>query len=133
MKFGMESLKHHFASRAFLIFLVVGCINTFLSSVLAKVLEPFVGDTNLAFNIGYILSNMNAYLLNSRFVFPTKMTLTRYIKFMLSYVPNYIIQNIIVLVFFNLLGFPSLVSFLTAAVLGVPITFLFVKIFAFGR
>ena len=126
-------MKHHFASRAFLIFLVVGCINTFLSSVLAKVLEPFVGDTNLAFNIGYILSNMNAYLLNSRFVFPTKMTLTRYIKFMLSYVPNYIIQNIIVLVFFNLLGFPSLVSFLTAAVLGVPITFLFVKIFAFGR
>ena len=133
MNIRIDRLKRHFFSRAFLIFLLVGCINTLLCSFLAKILEPFVGNANLAFNIGYILSNMNAYVLNSRLVFPTDMTLSRYVKFMLSYVPNYVIQNIIVVIFYNVLALPSLVSFLIAAVLGVPITFLCVKFFAFGR
>ncbi|ERL25028.1 hypothetical protein HMPREF1985_00489 [Mitsuokella sp. oral taxon 131 str. W9106] len=96
-------------------------------------MESLVDSANLAFNIGYILSNINAYFLNSKLVFPTTITIVRYIKFALSYVPNYIIQNIIVAIVYNMLGFPSLASFLIAAVLGVPITFLCVKLFAFGR
>ena len=61
------------------------------------------------------------------------MTPARYVKFFLSYVPNYIIQNAIVFICYNLLGLPSLASYLLAAILGVPITFLCFKIFAFGR
>lgn len=133
MQFDLGTLKRHFLSREFLLFLVVGCINTFLCSFLAELLTPLFGNANVAFNAGYLLSNINAYILNGWLVFPTHLTLARYVKFFLSYVPNYIIQNIIVLVFYNWLGLPSLVSFLIAAVLGVPITFLFVKIFAFGR
>ena len=131
MRVDWQTIRHHFFTRAFLIFLVIGTLNTFLCSFLAMILEPLVRNANLAFNIGYLLSNGNAYLLNSRFVFPTRMTLARYVKFFLSYVPNYIIQNAIV--FINLLGLPSLASYLLAAILGVPITFLCVKIFAFGR
>ncbi len=133
MRVDWQTVKHHFFTRAFLLFLVVGTINTFLCSFLATVIKPLVGNANLAFNIGYLLSNGNAYLLNSLFVFPTRMTLTRYVKFFLSYVPNYIIQNAIVFVAYNLLGLPSIASYLLAAILGVPITFLCVKIFAFGR
>lgn len=133
MRVDWQTVKHHFFTRAFLLFLLIGTINTFLCSFLATVLEPLVGNANLAFNIGYLLSNVNAYLLNSLFVFPTRMTLVRYVKFFLSYVPNYIIQNAIVFVAYNLLGLPSIASYLLAAILGVPITFLCVKIFAFGR
>ena len=133
MRVDWQTIKHHFFTRAFLLFLVIGTLNTFLCSFLATILEPLVHNANLAFNIGYLLSNGNAYLLNSLFVFPTRMTLARYVKFFLSYVPNYIIQNIIVIIFYNLLGFPSIVSYLIAAVLGIPVTFLMVKIFAFGR
>lgn len=132
MRVDWQTVKHHFFTRAFLLFLVVGTINTFLCSFLATVIEPLVGNANLAFNIGYLLSNGNAYLLNSLFVFPTRMTLVRYVEFFLSYVPNYIIQNAIVFVAYNLLGLPSIASYLLAAILGVPITFLCVKIFAFG-
>lgn len=133
MRVDWQTVKHHFFTRAFLLFLVIGTLNTFLCSFLATILEPLVGNANLAFNIGYLLSNVNAYLLNSLFVFPTRMTLVRYVKFFLSYVPNYIIQNAIVFVAYNLLGLPSIASYLLAAILGVPITFLCVKIFAFGR
>ena len=44
-----------------------------------------------------------------------------------------IIQNIIVIIFYNMLGFPAVVSYLIAAILGIPVTFLMVKIFAFGK
>jgi putative flippase GtrA len=52
---------------------------------------------------------------------------------MISYIPNALIENVIVVVFFNWLGAPPLVSFLLAAILGMPVTYLLVKWFAFDR
>ena len=127
-----KNLRRHFFSREFLLFLAVGCLNTFNGSLLAKIFELLV-DTNLAFNIGYILANVIAYALNSRLIFHEPMALEKCVKFAISYIPNYLIQNIIVLLFYNRLGFPSLAAFVIAAVLGVPVTFLAVKLFAFGR
>jgi len=127
-----KTMRRHFFTREFLLFLAVGCLNTFNGSLLAKIFELLV-DTNLAFNIGYILANIIAYALNSRLIFHEPMTLEKCVKFAISYIPNYVIQNVIVFLFYNQLGFPSLAAFILAAVLGVPITFLAVKLFAFGR
>lgn len=127
-----KTVRRHFFTREFLLFLVIGCFNTFNGSLLAKIFELLV-DTNLAFNIGYILANVIAYALNSRLIFHEPMALEKCVKFAISYIPNYLIQNITVLLFYNRLGFPSLAAFVIAAVLGVPITFLAVKLFAFGR
>ena len=128
-----KRIRHHFFTREFLFFLVIGCVNTFNGTLLAWLFRHIIPDSNIAFNCGYLLSNLIAYALNSTFVFPEPLSLGRFVKFAVSYIPNFIIQNIIVLVFYNWLGFPDIVSYLTAAVLGVPVTFLFVKIFAFGR
>ena len=127
-----KTMRRHFFTREFLLFLAVGCLNTFNGSLLAKIFELLV-DTNLAFNIGYILANIIAYALNSRLIFHEPMTLEKCMKFAISYIPNYVIQNVIVFLFYNQLGFPSLAAFILAAILGVPITFLAVKLFAFGR
>ena len=129
----MEKIRHHFLTKEFLLFLLIGCFNTFSCSLIAKTITFVYPNSNMAFNAGYLISNVIAYGLNSCFVFPEALSLGRYVKFFLSYVPNYLIQNIIVLVFYNFLGFPDIASFLIAAILGVPITFLCVKIFAFGR
>lgn len=129
----IERIRHHFFTREFFLFLVIGCVNTFNGTLFAWLFKHIIPDSNIAFNCGYILANIIAYVLNSTFVFPEPLSLHRFAKFAVSYIPNYIIQNIIVLVFFNWLGFPDIASYLIAAVLGVPVTFLFVKIFAFGR
>lgn len=129
----IEKAKGHFLTREFFLFLVVGCINTFNGTFIAwlcGLVSPF---NNLNFNIGYLTGNIIAYWMNSRFIFHEALSLTRYVKFFISYIPNYIIQNIIVLIFYNLLAFPPVISYLLAAVLGIPVTFLMVKIFAFGR
>lgn len=129
----LNKAKHHFLSKEFFLFLVIGCINTFNGTFLAWLCAFLIPYNNLNFNIGYILSNLCAYWMNSRFIFHEPLSVNRYVKFFVSYIPNYIIQNIIVLIFYNMLDFPPVVSYLIAAILGIPVTFLMVKIFAFGR
>ena len=113
--------------------MVIGCINTFNGTFIAWACSYLTPYNNLNFNIGYVIGNIIAYWMNSRFIFHEVLTWQRYVKFFVSYMPNYLIQNIIVIVFYNMLDFPPIVSYLLAAVLGIPVTFLMVKIFAFGR
>lgn len=129
----IDKAKHHFLTKEFFLFLIIGCINTFNGTFLAWLCAFLSPYNNLNFNIGYILSNLCAYWMNSRFIFHEPLSINRYVKFFISYIPNYIIQNIIVIIFYNMLAFPPVVSYLIAAVLGIPVTFLMVKIFAFGR
>lgn len=129
----INKTKEHFLTREFFLFLVIGCINTFNGTFIAWLCGLLSPYNNLNFNIGYILANIIAYLMNSRIIFKKPLSFTRYVKFFISYIPNYIIQNIIVLIFYNMLGFPPVVSYLLAAVLGIPVTFLMVKLFAFGK
>lgn len=128
----LEQIRHHFLTREFFLFLVVGCINTFNGTLLTW-LYAFLLPSNLAFNLAYITSNIVAYWLNSVFIFHEAMSPSRCVKFAISYIPNYLIQNAIVFITYNLLGTHIVVSSLIAAVLGIPVTFLMVKIFAFGR
>ena len=126
-------IKHHFLTKEFFLFLIIGCINTFNGTFIAWLCSFFSPYGNVNFNIGYIVGNIIAYWMNSFFIFHERLTIKRYVKFFISYIPNYIIQNVIVLIFYNWLDYPPIVSYLLAAVLGIPITFLMVKLFAFGR
>lgn len=129
----LDQIKHHFFTREFLLFLVIGCINTFNCTLIAALLAVWIDNANLAFNSGYLLSLFIAYYLNSTIVFKEPLNYQRYLKFALSYVPNFLIQNFIVFIFYNQLHLLPLFSYLLAAVLGVPVTFLIVKIFAFSK
>ena len=129
----LHNAANEFFTVAFLKFLIVGVINTFDCSLFSILLMQLYIDGNLAFNIGYLLSNMLAYALNSWWIFPEPLSWQRYIKFFLSYIPNAVIENVIVVIFYNWLGAPPLVSFLMAAILGMPVTYILVKWFAFER
>lgn len=129
----MRELKAHFLSREFILFLAIGCVNTFNCSLLSSLFVPLLGNVNLAFNAGYVLSNGVAYLLNAWFVFPTLLSWLGWGKFFLSYIPNYFVQNGLVIWLYNRLGLLPVWSFIISAVLGIPVTFLLVKLFAFGK
>ena len=112
---------------------MIGGINTLDCSFFAEIIRILGVDVNLAFNIGYFLSNVLAYVLNCYFVFPSKLQLGQYLRFAVSYIPNFVIENLVVLISYNYYALPPLVSFLVAAFVAMPITFLLVKLFAFGR
>lgn len=124
--------KPKFFSHEFMLFLVIGCINTFNSVFFSWLYSHFI-NPNAAFALGYVTSLVIAYVLNSKINFKKKLSPARLVKFCLSYVPNFIIQNAIVFLLYNLLALPKLVAYFSAAVIGIPLTFVCVKLFAFGK
>lgn len=122
-----------FFSREFLSFLIVGGINTVSNIIFSSIYSIFIPNTTLAFFPGYITSNVVSYLLNSKLTFNEKLGFVRFIKFFISYIPNFIIQTIIVYLFDRFIHGPSIAAYAIAAVIGVPVTFVFMKIFTFKR
>lgn len=129
-----EKLMKHFLSKEFFAFLFIGCINTVCGVLFSMFFASIVKlNANLSFVLGYLLALFVSYLLNSALVFKEGLAIKKYLKFAVSYIPNFLIQNIFIIVFHNILNISEFLTFVMAAILGVPITFLFIKIFAFGR
>lgn len=124
--------KVSFLSREFMLFILIGCINTF-NGISFSWLYSLILNPNLAFVIGYITSLTIAYILNSKINFKQPLSLNKYIKFCISYIPNFIIQNAIVFLVYNILGIHKLIAYAMAAIIGIPITFICVKLFAFKK
>ena len=88
----------------------------------------------LAFLPGYVTANVVSYLLNSFITFKERLNFVRYLKYFISYIPNFVIQTVIVFAFANL--FPTLNSiwaYIAAAIIGVPVTFIIMKVFTFAN
>ena len=128
----VKKLKNIFFSKEFFTFLVVGGINT-INGILFSYIYSIFLDVNVSFILGYITAMTISYLLNSTLVFKEDMNFIRYIKFCISYIPNFIIQNIFVVIFYNMLGWNKLIVFALAAIIGVPVTFIIMKFFAFSK
>ncbi len=122
-----------FFSREFLSFLIVGGINTVSNVIFSTIYSIFIPNTTLAFFPGYITSNVVSYLLNSKLTFKEKLGFVKFLKFFVSYIPNFVIQTVIVYLFDRFIHGPSVIAYAIAAVIGVPVTFVFMKIFTFKK
>ncbi|MGI5971581.1 MAG: HAD-IB family phosphatase [Oscillospiraceae bacterium] len=129
---GKKDVKDIFFSAEFLRFIIVGCINTFNGILFSWILSLFL-QPNIAFAAGYCLSLTISYLLNSFITFREKLSIKKYLKFWVGYIPNFIIQNIVVGLVYNLLKWPKLIAYAAAAIIGVPVTFLCMKLLRFGK
>ncbi len=120
-----------FFTKQFLVFVMVGVINT-LNGLLFPWIFSHILNANIAYVISYIPSLTISYFLNSIFTFKDReFAFSKYIKFVVSYIPNFIIQNICFIVVYNILGMSNIVAIIIASVIGVPVTFLLSKFFVF--
>lgn len=126
-----QKFKETFLSKQFLIFILIGIINTFNGTVFSYVYSGFLSP-NIAFLPGYISGLLISYVLNSFITFKEKLSFQKLIKFIISSMPNFIIQYIVVIIC-NVLGLHKLFAYILAAIIGVPITFILMKFFAFKR
>lgn len=115
--------------KQFILFILVGCINTFNGVVFATLFSLLLSGTQ-AFIVGYACSIIISYLLNTFFIFKQPVHPIRFTKFCMSYIPNFVIQLILVLILFYYFAIPQLIVYAIAAVIGMPITFLMVKFYA---
>lgn len=117
-------------SPEFFRFWCVGCVNMIVAWGL-EVLWSFVLPPNLGFAVGYAMSLLVSFVLNSKITFQAPLTFYRLGRFVLSYIPNFLVQNLSVLLFYNLLGLPNMLTYYLAALVGTPVTFVCLKFFAF--
>lgn len=125
-----KKIKDAFLSKQFIIFIIIGIINTFTGTVFSYIYSSFL-SVNIAFLPGYASGLLISYLLNSLITFKEKLNFQKFIKFTISTIPNFIVQYIIVIIC-NIIGLHKLFAYMLAAIIGVPITFLLLKFFAFN-
>ena len=135
-----------FLTVQFLMFMFMGFINTAFAVTVATLLDmannaflaaehpfrAFMEMFRTNFIVGYAASIVLSFFLNSRFTFHQPPTLKRFLRFPISYIPNFLIQYILVFVFTSLHWNPT-AAYITAAVIGTPITFLSMKFMVFRR
>ena len=122
MKALIDKILKIFLSKEFILFVIIGVINTFNGVIFSMIYSKFL-DANLAFVVGYISGLFISYILNSYVTFKEKLEFSKFIKFAISY--------IVVLVVFNIMGLNKLIAYILAAIIGVPVTFILMKFFAF--
>ena len=128
----MEKAKRHFFSFEFFRFLVIGCVNT-LNGVVFSYLFSRALPAQVAFWCGYVLSLGISYLLNSAITFHERLSFPKMLRFFVSYIPNFLIQNVVVFLVHGVFGGTELLAYILAAVIGIPVTFLILKLFAFRK
>ncbi|MBE7019680.1 MAG: GtrA family protein [Ruminococcaceae bacterium] len=128
----LEKIKNLFLKKDFIIFVAIGVINTLTTIVLSALLAGLLG-VNVAYVVGYLAGFLVSYLLNSHFTFCEKLAWGKLIKYAIATVPNFLIQNGVVFIVYNLLGWHNIIASVLAAAIGVPVTFLLQKFFTFKK
>lgn len=132
MKNFLLKLKRTFFNIGFLEYCAIGFLNTFNSALFSS-LASLIMQENVAAVFGYICSVTIAFVLNCYLIFKKKPTLRRYMRFALSYVPNFLIYFIVTFITLNTLGLPQFWGTVLASVIGGPITFIIIKIYTFKQ
>ena len=96
----LEKFCQAFINREFVSFILCGGING-LSCIGSSMLLAKVLGANLAFILGYIISLFVSYFLNGYITFKRRVNISGFFWFAFSYIPNFIIQNIMVFVMYN--------------------------------
>lgn len=128
----LKSIKNALLNSGFIRFCLFGIINTLNTSIFSSLFGLFLQD-NIAGILGYILSLQGAYLLTCRFIFRSKSTLKKYNRFLISYIPSFLVY---ILIHAGALGALKLSQFwasFLAVMLSGPLTFIIVKIYAFNE
>lgn len=121
-------------SARFIRFVFIGGVNATLGIGFSYFFLYIVNNPQLAFVTGFFASLCVAYFLNSIVVFKDrKYSFRKFIAFVISYLPNFVIQFISVYVFVTVLHLSPLIAYILAVVVAVPVTFLLLSSFVFNK
>lgn len=129
-----SKMKKTFLNKNFLTFIFVGGLNAAIGLSFAFIMSFIIPNKTVAFMIGYSLGLIPSYFLNSTMTFHNKdYSISAFLKYCLSYIPNFLVQTTCVAVLIELLSVNVVVAYTVAVAIGVPITFLIVSLFAIKK
>ncbi len=126
-------IKRTFLSKGFIEFCCLGVVNTFNDAIFSLIFHKIGLQGNAAAVLGYYFALTIAFFLSCRIIFKRRPKLKRYIKFMISYVPNFIIFFLVTFVTINTMNLSQFWGTVLAAAAGGPVTYFIIKVYAFGK
>ncbi len=127
-----ERMKTTFLTKKFLTFVFCGGMGT-LANMLISTLCSLKINATVAYVCGYFGSSFVTYTLNSRLTFHERLSLQRYVRFVVAYIPNFLILFSFVAVFINILHWNNIIVYGLAAMFGLPLTYVIVRVVAFTK
>ena len=112
----------------FLKYTIVGCINTadyYLSYLIF--MDMFKFSYKISFVMGYVVSIVGSYFLNTYFTYKQKPSMKKFLIFPLTYVPNFIIQYVGMILLVDRINMSRKVAPVITALVATPITFFVTK------
>lgn len=112
----------------FVKYAIVGCINMadyYLSYLVF--MDIFKFSYRISFVLGYIVSILGSYFLNTYFTYKQKPSVKKFLIFSLTYIPNFIIQYLGIILLVDRLNMSSKVAPVITAIVATPITFFVMK------
>lgn len=112
----------------FVKYAIVGCINMadyYLSYLVF--MDIFKFSYRISFVLGYIVSILGSYFLNTYFTYKQKPSVKKFLIFPLTYIPNFIIQYLGIILLVDRLNMSSKVAPVITAIVATPITFFVMK------
>ena len=112
----------------FLKYAIVGCINTadyYLSYLIF--MDIFKFSYKISFVMGYVVSIVGSYFLNTYFTYKQKPSVKKFLIFPLTYVPNFIIQYVGMILLVDRINMSRKVAPVITALVATPITFFVTK------
>ena len=112
----------------FLKYAIVGCINTadyYLSYLIF--MDIFKFSYKISFIMGYVVSIVGSYFLNTYFTYKQKPSVKKFLIFPLTYVPNFIIQYVGMILLVDRINMGRKVAPVITALVATPITFFVTK------
>ena len=110
--------------KEFLRYTVVGCINTLIYYISYLVfMNIFNFSYRISFVAGYVISIIFSYFLNTYFTYKEKPSLKKFLIFPLTYIPNFIIQYIGMMLLVDHFNMNRKLAPIITAIVSTPITF----------
>jgi phosphoserine phosphatase/putative flippase GtrA len=125
-----EKIKRTYFTKDFILFVFCGGMGTLTNFIFSLIISMIL-NPSVSYVFGYGISLFIAYALNAKLIFYRNLSFMGFIKFIVSYVPNFLILFTFVLIFLNLLHWNKVIVYALAGLLGLPLTFLLVKIMVF--
>lgn len=130
----LKKIKDSFFNVKFLKYAAVGTVNTVNTAIFSTLFAHIVTiQENVSGALGFIASMTVGYFLHTKFVFEMPPSARRYVRFMISYIPNFVIYNVITALTISVFGWSTFVGTSLASIIGVPVTYLTILLFAFSR
>ncbi|MHC6202232.1 GtrA family protein [Breznakiellaceae bacterium SP9] len=127
-----EKIQKTYFTKDFVLFVFCGGMGTLTNFIVSLIISAAL-NPSIAYVLGYAISLFTAYTLNAKLIFKSRLGFGQFIKFVISYIPNFLILFSFVLVFLNILKWHKVIVYALSGLLGLPLTFVLVKLMVFRK